>query len=119
MSLDLHVGPGGSRAGPEVRNVSDGSAPVAVSYPNRKYASLSAAQKLLVVAFLATGAWYLSWRPTAFNWYAPLLSSMVFGAEAFGFACALLYLVMCWRLKERSALPVPDGVTVAVFVPTI
>jgi len=99
--------------------VSDGSKSGALAFPPGKIASLSLAQKLLVVAFLGVGAWYLSWRPTAFNPDAPVFSTIVYGAEIFGFACAVLYLVMCWRLKQRTPLPVPDGATVAVFIPTI
>lgn len=99
--------------------MSDGTNSGSVAYPSGKFASLSLAQKLLVVVFLGVGAWYLSWRPTAFNTDAPLFSSVVYGAEIFGFLCAVLYLTMCWKLKQRQPLPVPDGATVAVFIPTI
>jgi cellulose synthase (UDP-forming) len=99
-----------------VTDVSDSNA---VVYPSSKYASLSGAQKALVVTFLAVGLWYLSWRPSVFNWDAPVFSSVVFAAEVFGFVCAILYLAMCWKLRQRSPLPVPEGATVAVFIPTI
>jgi cellulose synthase (UDP-forming) len=93
--------------------------PVGVAFPSRKYATLSVAQQLLVGAFILVGLWYLSWRPSAMNLEAPVFSSIVFGAEIFGFVCALLYLVMCWTLKARTALPVLPDATVAVFIPTI
>ncbi len=50
-----------------VGKVSDVKNSGAVAFPSGKFASLSLAQKLLVLAFLGVGAWYLSWRPTAFN----------------------------------------------------
>jgi cellulose synthase (UDP-forming) len=87
--------------------------------PVGKYASLSFAQRSLVLLFVAVGVWYLTWRPVSFNPDAMVFSLLVYGAEVFGFSCALLYLVMCWRLNRRSPLPVPEGIRVAVFVPTI
>jgi cellulose synthase (UDP-forming) len=90
-----------------------------LAVPSAKYAELSLAQRVLVAAFVVIGIGYLAWRPSTFNPDAMLFSSVVYGAEVFGFGCALLYLVMCWRLQRRSPLPVPQGATVAVFVPTI
>jgi cellulose synthase (UDP-forming) len=87
--------------------------------PAAKVAELSVAQRLLVAAFVVVGIWYLAWRPGTFNPQAMLFSVVVYGAEVFGFACAMLYLVMCWRLQRREPLPVPTHATVAVFVPTI
>jgi cellulose synthase (UDP-forming) len=89
------------------------------AFPAEKYASLSVAQRALVIAFVAVGLWYLAWRPTSFNPDAMTFSIAVYAAEVFGFNCALLYLTMCWRLKRRAPLPVPAGLRVAVFVPTI
>ncbi len=90
-----------------------------VTFPSRRYATLNPAQKVLVIAFLVVGVWYLGWRPSAFNREAPLFSGVVFAAEIFGFACATLYVFMCWSLRQRSPLPVPPGTSVAVFIPTI
>src|SRR5690606_25548327 len=81
--------------------------------------SLSAAQKLLVALFLVVGISYLAWRPSAFNPEAPVFSALIYGVEVFGFTGALLYLVMCWKLKTRKPLPPPEQASVAVFVPTI
>ena len=97
----------------------DGSNANAVAFPSGKYASLSLTQKLLVLTFVGVGLWYLSWRPSVFNHDAPLFSAVVYGAEVFGFACAMLYLLMCWKLKQRTPLTPPANATVAVFVPTI
>ena len=90
-----------------------------LAVPSAKYAELTLAQRLLVGLFVGVGIWYLAWRPATFNPDAWVFSAVVYGAEVFGFACALLYLVMCWRLRRRSPLPVPQNATVAVFVPTI
>ena len=87
--------------------------------PSGKYASLTLAQRALVVLFVGVGVSYLAWRPVTFNPDAMAFSVLVYGAEVFGFGCALLYLIMCWGLRRRSPLPVPEGVRVAVFVPTI
>ncbi len=49
---------------------------------------------------------------------APIFSWLIYGAEVFGFATALLHVFMCWRLSNRSAPPARLDVTVDVFVPT-
>jgi len=87
--------------------------------PATKYASLSIPQRVLVAAFIAVGIWYLSWRPSSFNPEGMAFSVAVYGAEVFGFGCAMLYLVMCWRLNVRTPPQVPENATVAVFIPTI
>ncbi len=87
--------------------------------PAGRIASLSLAQRALALLFVAVGVAYLAWRPTSFNPQAMAFSVAVYGAEVFGFGCALLYLAMCWRLERRVPLPVPRRLRVAVFVPTI
>ena len=89
------------------------------SVPGAGIAELSLAQRALVVLYIGASVWYLTWRPTSFNPDAMLFSSLIYGAELFGFVCALLYLFMCWSLKLRTAPPVPVGMTADVFVPTI
>jgi cellulose synthase (UDP-forming) len=90
-----------------------------LAVPSANYAELTLPQRLLVALFVGVGVWYLAWRPGSFNPDAWIFSAVVYGAEVFGFVCALLYLVMCWRLRRRAPLPVPQNATVAVFVPTI
>lgn len=87
--------------------------------PSASLASLSQPQRALVLLFVGVGIWYLAWRPATFNPDAIVFSAVVYAAELFGFACALLYLFMCWRLQTRRPLPVPPCARVAVFVPTI
>ena len=90
-----------------------------LAVPSARYAELTLAQRLVVVLFVGVGVWYLAWRPGSFNPEAMLFSVVVYGAEVFGFVCAMLYVAMCWRLQRRAPLPVPPDATVAVFVPTI
>jgi cellulose synthase (UDP-forming) len=80
---------------------------------------LKVTQRLLLLIYLAVAVAYLSWRPGSFNPDAPIFSALVYGAELFGFVCALLFLYMCRRLNRRTPLPVPEGMTADVFVPTI
>ena len=75
-------------------------------------------RKLVAIQFLVFGLWYLGWRATTLNAEAPIFSALIYGAELFGFMCALLHIFMCWRLTVRQASPPPPGMTVDVFVPT-
>ena len=75
-------------------------------------------RKLVAAQFLVFGFWYLGWRATTLNADAPVFSALIYGAEVFGFMCALLHIFMCWRLTVRQAPPPRPGITVDVFVPT-
>ena len=99
--------------------MSEHSSSGGVPVPSGERATLSPIRKLLTLAFAGVGLWYLSWRPSVFNPEAPLLSSLVYGAEVFGFVCALLYIVTCWRLRQRTAEAPPEGATVAAFIKTV
>lgn len=83
------------------------------------YEPLRTTPVVLVGVFFLVSAWYLSWRPGAFNPRAPVFSAVVFAAELYGFVTVLLHLFMVWRLRSRMALPVPEGLGVDVFVTTI
>ena len=92
---------------------------VASMNPNRlSYTPLEWPRRLLVLAFLAASVWYLHWRLGTLNPDAPIFSGLIYAAEVFGFATALLHVFMCWRLTVRSAPPVRLDVSVDVFVPT-
>jgi len=72
----------------------------------------------LVAAYVITGILYLGWRINTLNWDAAGFSLALYGAELFGFANGLLYVLMTFRLSVREALPPAQGVTVDVFIPT-
>lgn len=80
--------------------------------------ALERPRQLLVIVFVAAGLWYLTWRAGTLNPRAPILSTLIYAAELFGFATALLHVFMCWRLSDRQAPPARPDVTVDVFVPT-
>ena len=88
--------------------INDGSQPVAAAAPAASHAELTFGQKILVAAFLVAAVAYLGWRPGTFNPEAMLFSVLVYGAEVFGFCCALLYVFMCWRLTVRTPAGIPD-----------
>jgi len=75
-------------------------------------------RRVLAAAFVACGCWYLGWRATTLNDQAPSFSALIYGAELFGFMCALLHIFMCWRLTVRLAPSPRPGMTVDVLVPT-
>ena len=85
---------------------------------DKGYEELRASQKGVVLVFLAVATWYLSWRAGTLNPDALVFSWVIYGAELFGFATVLLHLFMTWRLKLRHSADAPDGLKVAVFIPT-
>ncbi|HMM55124.1 MAG TPA: glycosyltransferase [Candidatus Desulfobacillus sp.] len=75
--------------------------------------------KLLVIVYLVVAVLYLGWRPSTFNPQAMTFSIVVYAAELFGFLISLIHLFMTERLTLRVPPPVPPGLQVDVFVPTI
>ena len=96
----------------------DPQAPGLPSTSSARCESLEWPRKLVVAQLLVFGFWYLGWRATTLNADSPVFSALVYGAELFGFACALLHIFMCWRLTVRQAPPLRPGMTIDVFVPT-
>jgi len=82
----------------------------------RAYRSLTAGQFGVLLAYVAAGITYLSWRPTVFNADAVAFSTVFYAAELFGFLFALLHLFVCCRLSHRVAGDPPPGLSVGVFV---
>ena len=80
---------------------------------------LSTPQRAVVLTYIAVAIWYLGWRVDSFNPEAPIFSALMYAAEVFGFACAVLSIFICWSPRKRTPRPVPANATVAVFVPTI
>jgi cellulose synthase (UDP-forming) len=86
--------------------------------PEIPHQDLERPRQLLVALFIGMGAWYLAWRWGTFNPDAPFFSSLVFAAELFGFATALLHIFMCSRLSDRKSRPARSGLAVDVLVPS-
>ena len=82
------------------------------------YESLSTARVVLVLVYVIVAIWYLTWRLTTFNPEAMAFSVIVYAAEVFGFAVALMHLFIVWRLSVRSAPPPPAGLSVDVLIPS-
>lgn len=82
------------------------------------YEPLSIPRRILVWVFIAIAVWYLHWRLGTFNPDARAFSIVIYCAEVFGFATALLHFFMCWRMSRRVAPPAPAGLTVDVLIPT-
>lgn len=83
-----------------------------------EYAPLGILDTLGAWAFVLVGVWYLHWRASTLAANAPIFSAILYAAEIFGFATALLHLMMTWRLTVRRA-PAPEaGLSVDVFIPT-
>ena len=87
--------------------------------PPGSYEPLSLPRRIVAWAFMICALWYLSWRATTLNPEAYIFSWVLYGAELFGFVTAILHLFMCWRLTNRNSPPVPPGMSVDVFIPTI
>ncbi len=85
---------------------------------NVPYESLILPRRILVWGFILVAIWYLHWRLGTFNPDAYAFSVVIYSAEVFGFATALLHFFMCWRMTERVAPPAPAGLTVDVLIPT-
>ena len=83
------------------------------------YSFLGVGRKLVIFIFIASALWYLIWRTGTFNANNPGLSLLVYAAEWYAFIVALLHIFSSWKLTVRKPPAVPDGLQVAVFIPTI
>lgn len=75
-------------------------------------------QTLVFLTVIVVGI-YLLWRPGTFNPALPIFSGVLYAAECFGALTLLLHACMVWRLSVRESPPVPAGINVDVFIPTI
>ncbi len=87
-------------------------------FSTQDHETLHVPQQSVVLVFLAVAIWYLSWRAGTLNSDALVFSWVIYAAELFGFGTVLLHLFMTWRLKVRRSPEAPDGLKVAVFIPT-
>ncbi len=83
-----------------------------------KYESLGIYRSTIVLVFVIVGIWYLIWRIPTMSPDAPIFSSILYGAEIYGFLTAMLHLMMTWRLTVREPPLCTTGLTVDVFIPT-
>jgi cellulose synthase (UDP-forming) len=82
----------------------------------------NALRKLLILVIMAVSLTYLVYRG-AFTLnltttYATIASLLLLIAEAYGVFCVFLYCVQVWDPSEPPQMPVLEGRTVDVFVPT-
>jgi len=76
-------------------------------------------RSILVSVFFVVAVWYLHWRLGSFNQNAPVFSFLLYFAEVYGTFTAALHVFMVVRLTNREPLPVIEGHSVDVFIPTI
>ena len=79
----------------------------------------SSVKRFLGLGVVASGLIYLSWRTTAFNPDAPIVSALFFGVELLGFAASLVVFFVALRRRRREPRPAPPGLAVDVFVTTL
>lgn len=85
----------------------------------KPYLPLSIPRQFLVITFFIVAFWYLYWRLGTFNNEAMFFSVSLYVAEIYGFFSAMLHVFMVARLTRREPMPVIEGKTVDVFIPTI
>lgn len=76
-------------------------------------------RKLLFILAVGYIGYYLVWRATTLNPDAPILSTLLYVAELFGFITMLMHGMMLWRMTKREAALPEAGHSVDVFIPTI
>jgi cellulose synthase (UDP-forming) len=74
---------------------------------------------ILAAAFVVSGVVYLAWRTTAFNPYAPVVSTIFFIVEVLGFLGSLVVFFVAFRRRPRTPTPARPGLSVDVFVTTV
>ena len=83
------------------------------------YFPLNIYRRFLVATFFVVAAWYLYWRLGSLNRDAMLFSVALYAAEIYGFFSAGLHIFMVSRLTRREPMPVIEGRSVDVYIPTI
>lgn len=83
-----------------------------------KYESQGIYRSVASFVFVIVGMWYLHWRISTLVPESIIFSTMLYGAEIYGFVAALLHLMMTWRLTVHDEMPCRDGLSVDVFIAT-
>lgn len=79
---------------------------------------LSLPAQFCVILYVLAATIYLAWRASTLNPEAPVFSTVIYGAELFGFATTLLHIFMVWRMTVRIAPPPLPDLSVDIFVPS-
>ena len=83
-----------------------------------KQQSIATLRAVVIAAYLGYAPYYLYWRLGTFNPDALIFSWAIWGAELFGYFTALLHVFMVARLTAPAPPPVPEDLSVDVFVTT-
>ena len=75
-------------------------------------------RRALVLVSVGVSLYYLIWRLGTLNEDAMFFSSLVYGAELYGFIASLMFFYMVWKLPKRQPKAPPEGLKVDVFIPT-
>ncbi len=75
-------------------------------------------RRVIAVIYLSTAVVYLVWRLTIINHHALLLSGMYFVSDVIAVLLGALTIFVSWQYRHRRSPPVPEGLTVDVFIPT-
>jgi cellulose synthase (UDP-forming) len=86
--------------------------------PFTKQQAIAVLRAAVITAYLGYAPYYLYWRLGTFNPDALIFSWAIWGAELFGYFTALLHVFMVARLTAPVPPPVPEGMSVDVFVTT-
>lgn len=71
-----------------------------------------------LLCYVVTGATYFWYRIPLWNPAAPILSSLLLGAELFGVMTLALHVYSTWRVVEREAPAAPDGCHADILITT-
>lgn len=74
--------------------------------------------KVLFFLFIGVAIYYFMWRVHTIHPQHVFLSYVLLGAEFYGLATGLLYMMMTWRLTNRVATPPAHHLRVDVFITT-
>ena len=77
------------------------------------------ARRALVILSVGVSLYYLFWRLGTLNREAMIFSTILYGAELYGFIASLMFFYMVWKFPERSPKPPKEGLKVDVFIPTL
>ncbi len=75
-------------------------------------------RRITAVLYLLSALIYLGWRATIINEKALFLSGMYYASDVIAVLLGALTIFVSWHYRHRRSPPVPEGLSVDVFVPT-